>query len=138
MAALKRDAAAWLLGISGRTLDGHVDAPRLPSGLYNARDLVAWWARRAAAAVAPSGPTTRDRIETAQAEKLEMKNAVARGVYVRREAAFEVLDSFFGPIRQGLDIFSRLHPEISAELEGIVRTAIETRARIQGPGEKSA
>lgn len=75
---LSQKVAAELLGVHARTLRDWPDPPRNPDGTYPGPELVAWLIERRT----PDEPDTEDqrqRLAAAQAEKVEMENAVRRG-----------------------------------------------------------
>ena len=51
--SLSQRAAAWLLGVSPRSLRDYVDLPRNDDGTYNAREVIAWVRSKARPTAAP-------------------------------------------------------------------------------------
>jgi phage terminase Nu1 subunit (DNA packaging protein) len=79
LARLNQQQAAYLLGVTSRTLRDWADAPRNRDGTYDARDLVKWYATRNTLAATDDFENQRERLAAAQAERVEMENAIRRG-----------------------------------------------------------
>ena len=67
---LPQAPAAWLLGLTGRTLRDNASAPRNPDGTYNAQALVAWY---------------RDRQPRAQPDDADFEHALVVAEDVRSD-----------------------------------------------------
>jgi phage terminase Nu1 subunit (DNA packaging protein) len=80
---LNQQQAAYILGVTSRSLRDWPDAPRNDDGTYDAAPLVAWWLERdgkhGAMRNSSEFDNQRERLAAAQAEKVETENRVRRG-----------------------------------------------------------
>jgi phage terminase Nu1 subunit (DNA packaging protein) len=74
---LNQQQAAYLLGVTSRSLRDWSDVPRNEDGTYNGRDLVQWFAGRQSQSNSEYD-NQRERLAAAQAEKVETENRVRR------------------------------------------------------------
>jgi|GEM_PF-5255855 len=107
MKELTQSAASWLLGFrSSRSLRDAPDAPRTPSGAYDARALVEWFADRAAGPLdemgvpvaAPDSPAT-ERWRRARALDVETKVLERLGELVDVAETRAAVKAVFTPVR---------------------------------------
>jgi phage terminase Nu1 subunit (DNA packaging protein) len=75
---LNQQQAAFLLGVTARSLRDWTDAPRSADGLYNGQKLVQWYVARVNQ-TEEGFDNQRERLAAAQAEKVETENRVRRG-----------------------------------------------------------
>lgn len=80
---LNQQDAAALIGVTSRTLRDWSDAPRNRDGTYSGPDLVAYYVAKVRGS-ADEFENQKERLAAAQAEKVEMENAVRRGELARR------------------------------------------------------
>ena len=129
LSALTQIQAAALLSVAPRTLRDWHDAPRNPDGTYPGSALVAYYVAK----LGGSGEfdNQRERLAAAQAEKVEMENAVCRGRLADLDAVERVWADFVANARARLlGMGSKLGPQlVNIADASIVATAIRTEAR---------
>lgn len=74
---LNQQQAAYLLGVTSRSLRDWSDVPRNEDGTYNGRNLVQWFAGRQSQSNSEFD-NQRERLAAAQAEKVETENRLRR------------------------------------------------------------
>lgn len=113
LGALNQQQAAWLLGVTSRTLRDWPDAPRRADGLYDGRTLVAWAIARSGGSENAEHPTQRERLAAAQAEKVEVENRVRRGELVEVEQVGQEWDDLVLNARAKLlSLPSKIAPQL--------------------------
>ena len=79
---LNQQQAAYILGVTSRSLRDWPDAPRNDDGTYDAAPLVVWWLERdgkhGAMRNSSEFDNQRERLAAAQAEKVETENRLRR------------------------------------------------------------
>lgn len=129
LSALTQIQAAALLSVAPRTLRDWHDAPRNEDQTYNGPALVAYYVGKAGG----NGDfdNQRERLAAAQAEKVEMENAVRRGQLVD----VSVIERFWGECvtnarARFLGIGSKIGPQVVNIADAsIIATAIRTEVR---------
>jgi len=113
LGALNQQQAAWLLGVTSRTLRDWPDAPRCADGSYDGRALVAWAVARSGGSENTEHPTQRERLAAAQAEKVEAENRVRRGELVEIEQTAQGWDDIVLATRAKLlSLPTKLAPQL--------------------------
>lgn len=121
---LSQAIAAWILGVSSRTLRELVDAPRQTDGTYDLRPLLAWWVEREKRKL-PSGPSpAKERILEARAAAAERRNAIELGRLVDIESAAHTVRWSFGKFSARIAALIKAGGPIQpAELEAAIDQA---------------
>lgn len=122
MAGLPQGAAAWLFGVSPRTLRDRSMAPRNADGTYNAQDLVAWHLEQLQPVdgepmLGGSDSPALERFRNARADREELELAVRREQFVSLDDFWAWFDeSVAGPLRKSLDQLQKKHGQEAFDL----------------------
>lgn len=125
MATLNQQQAAYLLGVTSRSLRDWSDVPRNPDGTYDGAAVVAWWARRNCSE--SDFDNQRERLAAAQAEKVETENALRRGELADMAAVLSVwVDHIMNARAKLLALPAKLGPQLvncadAASIAGKIR-----------------
>ena len=128
LARVNQQQAAYLLGVTARSLRDWPEAPRNGDGTYDAQALVRWFVQRNAAA--NEFDNQRERLAAAQAEKVETENAQRRGEIVITSAVVREFGGYIGKCCTRLreipgGAASEFDPDTGRRVERIVDREIE-------------
>lgn len=122
MERLAQGSAAWLFGISPRTLRDRQTAPRNSDGTYDAAALVAWHLKQSLPVdgdplLAGSDSPALERFRHARADREELELAVRREQLLDIEEFYTWYESAVaGPLRKSLDKLQRKYGQAAMTL----------------------
>lgn len=122
MASLPQGAAAWLVGVSPRTLRDRQVVPRNADGTYNAQDVVLWHLEQLEPVdgepmLSGSNSPALERFRAARADREELELAVRREQLLNLDDFLAWFDAeVMAPIRKNLDTLQRKHGEVAFDL----------------------
>ena len=129
IATLHPASAAWLLGISPRTLRDILDAPRDAEGRFEPRSLLVWWIKRDRTSRGDGPSLTLERIRIARAEEVERDNLIANGRLIRLSDAENAMTEIAAALRTEFQAIERVHGKVVGEsIRGALVRSEETWA----------
>jgi phage terminase Nu1 subunit (DNA packaging protein) len=126
---LNQQQAAWILGVTSRSLRDWADAPRNPDGTYNAQTLVQWFVNRSGSGDGEFN-NQRERLAAAQAEKVEAENRIRRGELVDAHETIAEWQNVLSAMRARLlSMPSKLGPQLvsrddPAKIAAMIKTEV--------------
>jgi hypothetical protein len=107
--SLSQTAAAWILGLTPRSIRLHPEIPRQGvEGGYSVRDLVAWAVARAAMEHKGAG-LIKDQTEAERFRKLKIANDASEGMLIPKEELHSFFVIFAGQLRAAGAALERQH-----------------------------
>jgi hypothetical protein len=129
LSSLTQQEGAALLSVTARTLRDWADAPRNADGSYNGPQLVRYYVAKLT--TGGEFDNQRERLAAAQADKVEMENALRRGALVDVSTVSRFWSEVLANCRTRLlGMGSKLGPQlVNIADAAVIATAIRTEAR---------